>query len=40
MIIYLLVLVNRILKVGKRLAKRIVYKAFELIEFRTNQNPF
>jgi ribosomal protein S7 len=32
-------LVNRILKVEKRLAKRIVYKAFELIEFRTNQNP-
>jgi small subunit ribosomal protein S7 len=32
-------LVNRILKKGKkRLAKRIVYKAFELIEFRTNQN--
>ena len=33
-------LVNRILKSGKkRMAKRIVYKAFELIEFRTNQNP-
>jgi len=33
-------LVNRILKNGKkRLAKRIVYKAFEFIEFRTNQNP-
>jgi small subunit ribosomal protein S7 len=33
-------LVNRILKSGKkRLAKRIVYKAFEYIEFRTNQNP-
>jgi small subunit ribosomal protein S7 len=33
-------LVNRILKNGKkRLARRIVYKAFELIEFRTNQNP-
>nr|YP_009545252.1 ribosomal protein S7 [Synura uvella]AYO28406.1 ribosomal protein S7 [Synura uvella] len=33
-------LVNRILKNGKkRLAKRIVYKAFEYIEFRTNQNP-
>jgi small subunit ribosomal protein S7 len=33
-------LVNRILKNGKkRLAKRIVYKAFELVEFRTNQNP-
>ena len=29
-------LVNRILKSGKKsLAKRIVYKAFELIEFRT-----
>ena len=33
-------LINRILKNGKkRLAKRIVYKAFELVEFRTNQNP-
>ena len=33
-------LVNRILKCGKkRLSKRIVYKAFELIEFRTSQNP-
>jgi small subunit ribosomal protein S7 len=33
-------LVNRILKQGKkRLAKRIVYKAFQLIQFRTNQNP-
>ena len=33
-------LVNRILKSGKkRLAKRIVYKAFEFMEFRTNQNP-
>ena len=33
-------LVNRILKQGKkRLAKRIVYKAFELIEFRGNPNP-
>jgi small subunit ribosomal protein S7 len=33
-------LINRILKSGKkRLARRIVYKAFELIEFRTNQNP-
>ena len=33
-------LINRILKNGKkRLAKRIVYKGFELIEFRTNQNP-
>ena len=33
-------LINRILKQGKkRLARRIVYKSFELIEFRTNQNP-
>ena len=33
-------LVHRILKNGKkRLARRIVYKSFELIEFRTNQNP-
>jgi small subunit ribosomal protein S7 len=33
-------LINRILKKGKkRLSRRIVYKAFELIEFRTNQNP-
>ena len=33
-------LINRILKSGKkRLAKRIVYKAFEFIEFRTNENP-
>ena len=33
-------LVNLILKSGKkRLAKRIVYKAFEFMEFRTNQNP-
>ena len=33
-------LINRILKCGKkRLAQRIVYKAFELVEFRTNQNP-
>ena len=33
-------LINRILQKGKkRLARRIVYKAFELIEFRTNQNP-
>ena len=33
-------LINRILKKGKKLlAKRIVYKAFEFIEFRTNQNP-
>lgn len=32
-------LVNRILKNGKkRLALRLVYTAFELIEFRTNQN--
>ena len=33
-------LINRILKNGKkRLAKRIIYKSFELIEFRTNENP-
>jgi small subunit ribosomal protein S7 len=33
-------LINRILKNGKkRLARRIVYKSFELIEFRTNENP-
>jgi small subunit ribosomal protein S7 len=33
-------LINRLLKSGKkRLATRIVYKGFELIEFRTNQNP-
>jgi small subunit ribosomal protein S7 len=33
-------LINRILKCGKKLlSKRIVYKAFEFIEFRTNQNP-
>ena len=33
-------LINRILKNGKkRLARRLVYKSFELIEFRTNQNP-
>nr|YP_009545403.1 ribosomal protein S7 [Mallomonas splendens]AYO28557.1 ribosomal protein S7 [Mallomonas splendens] len=33
-------LVNRILKNGKkRLAKRIVYKAFEFVEYRTNQSP-
>jgi small subunit ribosomal protein S7 len=33
-------LINRILKKGKkRLSRRIVYKAFELIQFRTNQNP-
>ena len=32
-------LINRLLKSGKkRLATRIVYKGFELIEFRTNQN--
>ena len=34
------ILVNRILKNGKkRLARRLVYKAFEFIEFRTNQSP-
>ena len=33
-------LVNRLLTSGKkRLSKRIVYKAFEFIQFRTNQNP-
>jgi small subunit ribosomal protein S7 len=33
-------LINRILKKGKKLlSKKIVYKAFEFIEFRTNQNP-
>ena len=33
-------LVNRILKDGKkRLAKRILYKSFELIEARTTKNP-
>jgi small subunit ribosomal protein S7 len=33
-------LINRILKKGKkRLAKRIVYKAFEFIEYRSQQNP-
>jgi small subunit ribosomal protein S7 len=33
-------LINRILKCGKKLlSKRIVYKAFDFIEFRTNQNP-
>ena len=33
-------LIKRLLKNGKkRLATRIVYKGFELIEFRTNQNP-
>eukprot|EP01033_Poteriospumella_lacustris_P023643 gene23643-gene15313 len=32
--------INRILKNGKkRLARRLLYKSFELIEFRTNQNP-
>jgi small subunit ribosomal protein S7 len=33
-------LINRILRCGKKLlSKRIVYKAFDFIEFRTNQNP-
>jgi small subunit ribosomal protein S7 len=33
-------LINCILKSGKkRLARRIVYKAFQLVEFRTSQNP-
>lgn len=33
-------LINRILKNGKKLlAKRIVYKALEFIEFRTSQKP-
>ena len=33
-------LVNRILKNGKkRLARRIVYKSLEFVEFKTNQNP-
>lgn len=33
-------LVNRILKSGKKLlAKRLLYKAFDLVEYRTNQNP-
>ena len=33
-------LVNRLLKSGKkRLARRLVYKSFELIEYRTSQNP-
>lgn len=33
-------LVNRILKNGKkRLARRLVYKAFDFIELRTNQSP-
>ena len=33
-------LINRILKNGKKqLAKRIVYQAFEFIEYRSQQNP-
>jgi small subunit ribosomal protein S7 len=33
-------LINRILRCGKKLlSKRIVYKAFDFIELRTNQNP-
>ena len=33
-------LINRLLQEGKkRLSRRIVYKAFELMELRTNQNP-
>jgi small subunit ribosomal protein S7 len=33
-------LINRILRCGKKLlSKKIVYKAFDFIEFRTNQNP-
>jgi small subunit ribosomal protein S7 len=33
-------LINRILKCGKKLlAKKIIYKAFDLIEYRTNQKP-
>jgi small subunit ribosomal protein S7 len=33
-------LINRILKSGKKLlSKRIVYKAFDFIQFRANQNP-
>lgn len=33
-------LVNRIIKSGKRLlAKRILYKAFDLVEYKVNQNP-
>jgi len=33
-------LINQVLRKGKkRLARRIVYKSFELIEIRTNQNP-
>jgi small subunit ribosomal protein S7 len=33
-------LVNRILKSGKKLlAKRILYKSFDLVEYRTSQNP-
>jgi small subunit ribosomal protein S7 len=33
-------LINRILKKGKKLlSKKIVYKAFEFVETKTNQNP-
>ncbi len=33
-------LINRILQSGKKLlAKRILYRAFDLVEYRTNQNP-
>ncbi len=33
-------LINRVLKSGKKfLAKRILYRAFDLVEYRTNQNP-
>jgi len=33
-------LINRILRCGKKLlSKRIVYKAFDFIEYRTKQNP-
>ncbi len=33
-------LINRILKSGKKfLAKRILYKAFDLVEYRSSQNP-
>ena len=33
-------LINRILKSGKKfLAKRILYRAFDLVEYRTSQNP-
>lgn len=33
-------LINRIMRCGKKLlSKRIVYKAFDLIELKTNQNP-